>query len=491
MRGNRLAIVILVLIFLFSAGIRIYFALNSENFTYDAYFNYRQVEHIKETGTPITYDELSYGGREFLFQPVFQYVLAFFTLFMPFELALKIIPNIFASMIVFMVYLITKKITRNQNVSLFTAFLSIFVPIYFISTLNTISSLSLQMPLIFLTLYWFISRTNRAVYYFAFIAFVLPFISASSTVLVVAFLVYVIFSKIENMGVSRKETEMILFYSFIALWRGMIIFKKAFFAHGPYVIWQNVPAIMLNQYFTQTTVAQAVLGIGILPVIVGAYLGFWFIFKYKNQDVFLLVSFALSLVVLLWLRFITPTLGLSFIGIILIILSGLFFANMQEYLRKTRLPKLMYSLAVGFAILMIFNLVSLSILFAENTATVSKEEIGAMKLLSEKDKGAVLAPIEMGHLITAVAKQPNVADTDFMLIKDAGQRLDDILKVYSTPFELRAIGIADKYDAKYLYVPQNKNPSYIEDKCFKLIYSEQIKVYEIICGLEVETWKKS
>jgi hypothetical protein len=486
MRGNKLAIIILVLIFLFSAGFRMFFALQTDNFTYDAYFTYRQVGNIKETGAPIIFDKLSYGGREFLFQPIYQYILAFFTLFMPFSLALKIIPNILASSIVVMVYLITKLITKNEPVSLFTAFMSIFVPIYFISTLNTLSTLSLQMPLIFLTLYWFMLKTDRAVYAFAFFAFVLPFISATSAVLVVAFIAFLVWAKIENIKVGRKSIEMILLYSFVVLWRSMIIFKKAFFEHGPFVIWQNVPAVLLNQYFSQTTIAQAVLGIGVIPVIVGAYIGFWYIFRHKNEHIYLLLSLALSLVVLLWFRFIAPTMGLSIIGIILVILSGVFLSNMYTYLGKTKFSRLKLILVFGFVLLVALNLVSLTILFAENAGTVSKEEMGAMNFLSQKQAGAVIAPVELGHMITAIAKQPNIADTDFMLVNDAGQRLGDISIVYSTPFELRAIGIASKYNASYLYVPKDKNPSYIEEKCFKPLYYDQVKVYEITCGLEVE-----
>ncbi|MBW3012006.1 hypothetical protein KY311_02390 [Candidatus Woesearchaeota archaeon] len=485
MRGRNYVIAILVVIFLFSVGLRTYFALQSDNFTYDAYFSYRQVEHIRETGKPIINAELSYGGRQYLFQPVFHYLLASFTFILPFSLALKLIPNIFASTLVFFVYLITKNITKHRGISLFTAFISIFVPVYFVATLNTLSPLSLQLPLTFLLLYCFMEKTKNWIVAFTVLSFLLPLIGASSILVIMGFAVFVVLSKIENIKLERKSVELMLFYSFIALWLTMLIFKKAFFTHGPFVIWQNIPKIILSQYFTRTTIVEAILGIGILPVVIGAYMGYWHIFKHKKEQVFMLLSFALSLVILLWLKFISPTLGLSYIGIMLVILSGVFFAHFMKYIKRTKFFKLKIIFVSVFAFLVIFNLISLTFLFAHSSTTVSQQELDAMQFLSGLEKGVVLAPIELGHLITAVAHQPNVADTQFLLIPNAEQRLKDIIEVYKTPFELRAVEITDKYDAKYLYVPQGKEPAYVKSKCFKPIYQDGIKIYEIECNLEV------
>ena len=72
-------------------------------------------------------DSLSYGGRTFLFIPVFHYILAIFSSTLTVGIALKLIPNLFASSIVLIVYLITKKITKNDQISLITSFVSAFI----------------------------------------------------------------------------------------------------------------------------------------------------------------------------------------------------------------------------------------------------------------------------------------------------------------------------------------------------------------------------
>ena len=106
---------VLIILFIISVAFRLYFAFQTNNFTYDAYFDFRQIQSIASSGSPIFQDPLSFGGRFFLFSPIFHYILAFFQLIFKTQLILKIIPNIFASSLVFIVYAISKKLTNNTN----------------------------------------------------------------------------------------------------------------------------------------------------------------------------------------------------------------------------------------------------------------------------------------------------------------------------------------------------------------------------------------
>ncbi len=99
MQSKQKIYCLLALVFAFSLGVRLYFAFQSPTFTSgDAYFTIRQVEHIRQTGLPIFEDALSYGGRTYIFPPLFHYVLAFFNLFLPITIVGKLIPNIIASL---------------------------------------------------------------------------------------------------------------------------------------------------------------------------------------------------------------------------------------------------------------------------------------------------------------------------------------------------------------------------------------------------------
>jgi len=97
-------IIWLIVIFLIVLAIRLYIAFQTPLFNYDAYFDLRQVEHIRNTGLPLYNDPLSYSGKSQLFAPLYQYTLAGFSLIMPIDIVGKIIPNIMAALIIFIVY---------------------------------------------------------------------------------------------------------------------------------------------------------------------------------------------------------------------------------------------------------------------------------------------------------------------------------------------------------------------------------------------------
>ena len=102
-------ILVLFLIFLLIVLTRFYFVFQTDYFHNDAYLSKRYIENIAETGKPIFYDTLSYNGRDVLYSPVFYYIMAFFKGIFG-DLALKLIPGLFLSLLVFIVYFSAKKL---------------------------------------------------------------------------------------------------------------------------------------------------------------------------------------------------------------------------------------------------------------------------------------------------------------------------------------------------------------------------------------------
>src|SRR3989338_7216379 len=115
------------IIFLAVLAVRLILAFQSEFFNYEAYYSLRQLENIWQSGLPLYNDPLSYAGKVHLFAPLHYYILAFFSIFIKSDLAAKIIPNIFATMIVVLAYFISLKITKSPKVSLLTSFIAGFV----------------------------------------------------------------------------------------------------------------------------------------------------------------------------------------------------------------------------------------------------------------------------------------------------------------------------------------------------------------------------
>ena len=163
---------ILALIFLLVLLIRIYFIFQAPYFDNSGYLVKRYTENILENGKPVLFDQLSYNGRETLYSPLWHYILAFFSLFLG-EIAFKLMPNIFISLLVFVIYLLSKKIIDNDELAFFIALMSGVVPIIFVNTLISISVYSLVIPLMFYLLYLFMDIDEKKVIRFLILSFFL------------------------------------------------------------------------------------------------------------------------------------------------------------------------------------------------------------------------------------------------------------------------------------------------------------------------------
>jgi len=491
--------VILAIIFALTLGARLYFAFQSENFSQDAYFTLRYAKHIKEKLVPFYHDDLSYGGRALFRPPLFYYMLAFFNLFLPIGLVGKLLPNIFASSLVIIVYLIAKEITKNKEASLFTAFISGFIPVFFSKTLNNISVYSFMVPLTFYTLYCLIKMNNdkRYIYLFIFFLAVLRLSHASVSLLIIALLFYLLIIKIGGLKESRAEIELILFSTFIIVWSLFVTFKNAFLIHGPSVIWQNIPAQILTKSFSEIGILGSVYQIGVVPLVFGVYIVYKYTFKEKNKQIYLLMSFALSMFILLWLKLVKLEVGLMFLGVILVLLFSQFYKLFFLYLEKTRFFRYKKIFLVFLILVFIFTSLIPSFSYAHKTVNgaVTDSEINALLWLKGHSKkgDVILSTLGEGFLIPAVANRKNVADSNFLLIKDAEQRLYDIERIYSTLFETEAIKLLNKYNVSYIYFSDRAKKEfsieklrYANTKCFELVYDKDVKIYKCLCSLEEE-----
>jgi len=118
-------------IFVLVLGMRLWLVAGFNTYDYGAYFEIRQIEIISESKIPLFEDPLSYGGREIVYMPLFHLILGHLESLIPINLLLMIIPNLFASLLIFVVYFISKKLTDNEHASLFGAFIAGFIPLLF------------------------------------------------------------------------------------------------------------------------------------------------------------------------------------------------------------------------------------------------------------------------------------------------------------------------------------------------------------------------
>ncbi|MBW2973363.1 hypothetical protein KY346_03140 [Candidatus Woesearchaeota archaeon] len=495
--GRRANTAILIILFLIVLATRLYLAYSTPVFSSDdSYFHLRQIEHIKETGAPIFHDDLSFSGRTNIFSPAFHYFIAVFALFLPTMLVAKLILNIFAASLIFFVYLIAKKITNNSFVSLFTAFLSGFVPVFFAETITELNPVCIVIPLMFLLIYAFMNiQDQRWLYCYLVLLVFLSLIHPIILLFILGLIIYLILILIERLKQNREELEISLFSIFFVLWAQFILYKKLIVFHGPAVIWQNIPAPILNNYFAHITVLEAIYNIGIVPLIVGLYVIYLFSFKKKNRQIYLIIAFAASAGLLLWLRLINVNVGLMMFGIVLVILFAQWLNKFIVYVKQSRASNfLSLFLVLIFAGLLVLSVYPSIEMAKISLSEITPAEITALEWIEEHtpEDAVIIAAPQEGNLITAIAKRKNILDTFFLLQPDAKQRFDDVKRVYSACLEIEVVEIMDKYEADYIYFSDNakklsgKDELSFLDKCFGKVYDQDVEIHKRIgCELTV------
>ncbi|MBN2421707.1 hypothetical protein JXB41_00650 [Candidatus Woesearchaeota archaeon] len=489
---------ILVLIFSFALFTRLFFAFQTQYFSDDnSYFFLRQIEHIKKTGMPLYEDELSYRGREVSFMPLYYYILSFFTIFLPPALVGKILPNLFISTGIIVIYMVSFQITRNKYSSLMAAVMSAFIPIILFETVNSINIYSIVLPCTFLFIYFFMNleKETTSISYLLILLFVLIASSSLSFLLIFSLLIYLLFCYLEKIKNTKKEMELILFSLFFFLWANFIVFKKAFQLHGLKLIWQNLPQFMFDRYFTQINLWEAIYSIGLVPLLFGVIIVYNYLFKKKSKTSYLLISICLSIFLLSWLKLINILDALVFLSTTLTILSALFIKQFNLLIKKTKISKYQNIFILIFLILISLTSILPGILYSyeaiENSP--SSEDIEPFLWIENNtDKNSViLTTIREGHLLSYFGKRKNVIDSNFLLIPNINVRINDTSVMYTTNYKINALQMLLKYDVNYILFSEKAEEDYLvqelpyfDNDCFTLEYNKSAKIYRLNCALD-------
>ncbi|MFH0798230.1 MAG: hypothetical protein V1906_02345 [Candidatus Woesearchaeota archaeon] len=484
-------IIILFLIFFLTLGFRLFFVFQTPYYSSDnAYYNIRYTEEINKFYQPMLYDDLSYGGRDTVVSPLYHYFLAFFNTLIPDGLAFKIIPEILLAGLVFLIYIIAKRITENETAALLSAFISGFLPIFIGETLNNISIYSILLVLLFYCIYCLLNL-NAHLTEFIILSFIIQILHPFGFVFGLAFLLYLILLNIESVKISRQTQEAIAFFVLIGILVNLILFKKVFLAYGLQSVWQNMPREMLTNYFQNVDVLSLLYGVGFIPLIfgiIGISVG---VFRNKNNSIYLISALILTMFTLLFLKMVSFAVGLMFLSIFLTIMSALTLQKVIAYIEMTKFSRFKKFLFVGFIILIAASLVlpSYGRAKAVISETISSEEVGTLEWIRDNtgDDITVLAGISEGNYITAIAKRKNVADSHFLLAPD---RYADVSEMLTTESLVVATQLLDEYDVDYIYFSQTAKKYYKidhlnyvgDENCFEEVYStERASVYQILC----------
>jgi hypothetical protein len=482
--------------------LRLYIAFSTQGLSGDdAYFQLRHIEHIRQTGLPLFEDPLSFGGRNYFFSPVFHYVVAAGSIIMPLTIAEKVVPNLLAVLLIPIIFFIVRRLTNNDGVALFISVFSAFVPVWFGHTINTLSPMTLAVPLLFFVIYSLLRVQEpswRYVYLCSLILF--AFTSPLSLLFVLGLMFYMVLVVVEQLKIERAELEIALFSVFFVLWSQFLIYKKFILAHGPSVIWQNIPPELLSSQFASVTILSAIYQIGIVPVLYGVFVVYRYLFKRKHKMTYFLIAFTLAAAVLLWFRLIPIQMGMMLLGMFLIVLFSRWVDFFLIYIPKTRAhrfaPVFITSLIIAFILTGI--LPSLSLAWSVQSTVLPQAGVRALEFIRNNTPAdsVVVGYVDEGHRIAEIAQRGNVIDSHFLTQRDAKQRLHDTNRIFSTVIGVEAAELMERYKANVIFLsPESKVMFRIitlryadKNKCFSNPFSEggyDVFVKQAFCRVEV------
>ena len=481
----------LLAIFIAAFSLRVFIALQSQTFEHEAYFSIQRMKEILDSKIPAHTDPLSYGGRPLIYPPLFYYTLAASSLLVPIDIAGKIVPNLFIASLAIIIYFLAYDMTKDPNASLVSALLAGFAPFLF-STINLISPYSLAIPLLYILIFLFF-RIHKPYYVLVFIIVLglMRYTHPSVILIIVALLCYLLFQKLDRLKTLPAETELILFSSFLVLWSLFITYKQPLLSHGLSIIYQNIPPSLLQNYFSEVNIAQAITGIGIIPLLGALYTIYTHLFDRKNRITHFMIIFTLLISLLLGLKLVNLDLGLSLLAVNFAILFSVFYKSLFGFLAKTYVDQLRGFFKLAILVLILATSIIPSFAFGISGNTLAQADKDALDWVQANTPDSTLfGALQDGYAITAIARRKNIADENFLLIPNPEEQVQDISQLYYAIFQTEALRVLEKYNSTYIFLSTTAQETYgisalefAEPPCFELVYSHSAKVYKVNCRL--------
>ncbi|MBI3051555.1 hypothetical protein HYY74_03790 [Candidatus Woesearchaeota archaeon] len=472
---------LLLAIFTAALALRLIIAYQAEPYTYEAYFNIRQIHNIKTELLPNFSDPLYYSAHTFM--PLFHYLMAAALLALPEELAFKVLPNILASTTVILAFLISKQLTKDSRAALFSALSAGFIPVFITGTANSVSEYTLAVPLMLLALYLFLIIEKSAPLYIATLL-ALSLTHPISLVLVTGLAAYLILLYVLEATQSRAELETVFFSVILTTFTVFLFYKELLLQNGLAGLWEISP----TQNVPSLNILGAIYGIGLLTFAAGLYMTYRTVTETKRKELHIPAGLALAIILLMTARLIPLNPGLMLLGTVFALIAGEAYSKMLDYLRKTHAARHTELIILGILLLFAFTS-AIPPLLQKQQATPTPNELRAFEWLGGERDGTAFANLNEGHLIPAVANKRNFIDDRIPASYEPEQRIADMKTLYTTHSQITALGLLDEYAISYIVftrrAAEERNITslgYINKECFDLIFENRdAAIYRPLC----------
>ena len=370
-------------------------------------------------------------------------------------------------------FLICLELTDRQGISILSSFLTVFTPLYFKTTFNSLSEYGFVIFLLLISIYSLLRiRDSKFQILFVLTTLIFSFVSQLSLLLLLTLLFYWFIIKAEGNDLSLNET-----YALMASVPILIIIN---FIQNGFSI--NIIPKLIEDQFKPLTLTSFSYLTGFLSLFLGLFGLYYGYFKEKSKKTFLLTSVIISIIFSLSLRLITFKTGIIILGVFFSILSSISFPYFIDYFKKTRIP--INLLPVILILFILFMGVFPSINESKQKTPLDLTPILWLKE-NTKENSKILANVFEGNQIKFLAKRNVILYYPFKE-ENSHKRFKEIRRLFTTINSITANKLLDGNNIDYIYFSQKTKDLYeIEE----IPYINNIRFNKIYEDSNVQIWE--
>ena len=380
------------------------------------FYLYKRVSSIKSN-----FDELSYSGRDFLYNKGNVFVSSIFDNYL-----LSIILGVL-SLIIF--YNILMKLGVEKEIRIISSFFLV-ISQSFLYLFSTFREFTVPVFLMLIGFYFFI---NRRFYWISYLIFLLiPFFGILPTII----LLIILF--IYSIKFNRIKSFLLIF---------LLILIIYLYIYVPILKYYGLPQdIDLNKNNFRQVISDFGADYGIsMFLLILSFIGILKLWEEKYKNVILYITFIVFVILLFF------SLSVMFYFNFLIV----FFAalGINKIIKRKWDSELVKKLTILF---FIFGLIFSCFTFinSELNEAPSKELVGSLEFIdrnTNKDT-VILSHYSYGVFINSIANRKNVMDDNFYYVQDLDERYQDINFLFYTRDLDNALEIFKKYNITYILI---------------------------------------
>ena len=446
----------------------------------------QNLAHIKNTGSVRVHDN-SFGGHNIYRIQFFEIISYLLSLVLPL-IAVKGIMIIVFSVSIYLVYIISFKITESP-------FASVFATIFagtstaFISSAAGFNDYLIAIPLI-LSLAYLIIAKNYNINWIMLLFIPLTLLNLSSLyfllALVISYFIYINYGKKPNNVIS----ELMIIFASVIMVVIMIFFYKALSLNGISIFYNNVPGEIVKGMLSVSSIISAALNIG--PLLLLLAIGGLFIayFNKLSRSYIIISLFAVSML--------ASILGSNqFLFVLFTFTGAILSAHSINYLFQfvslSKISRYRQVIAVAFAIIVVVSSMLLSVpyIFSSSLRPPTQDMREAYSYLSNTSANQLyLVNLSYAGQAEYYTGHDAFIDNDFSGIKNSGLYYHDYKELFDAKSTVEALRIASKNNVGYILIgPNDKFPFYltksaIDTSCFRKKEFGDVSVYSILCGVK-------